>query len=313
MRRRLLAGAALALLAWPATGHAQSGGRPSPHRPEARATAPPPPASPPAASRSRRARSARRARALPLPHRRRAAQRARPRRPARRSARAARPHASAWAGSARAARSSRTWTPPAGLLTPGDYVARLHAVDRSGRTLRRTATASGRSRLTVVAPPPPAPAPVRRRAGRVGTGVFPVRGAYTYGDALRRRARHRAHRGQDILAAEGTPVASPARRRRDVARLPGRGRRPLHRHPRRRRPRLRLHAPPGRLDHRAPRAPWSTAGQVFARSASTGRSTRPAPALRDLARPAGTPPTPRCRSTRAPDLRRLGRRAERHS
>jgi murein DD-endopeptidase MepM/ murein hydrolase activator NlpD len=39
--------------------------------------------------------------------------------------------------------------------------------------------------------------------------VFPVRGAYSWGDAfgvLRGTARHR---GQDILAAEGTPVASP--------------------------------------------------------------------------------------------------------
>ena len=60
-----------------------------------------------------------------------------------------------------------------GVLTPGDYVARLHAVDRSGRTLRRTATASGRSRLTVIAPPPPpVPAPL---APVVGSGVFPVR------------------------------------------------------------------------------------------------------------------------------------------
>ena len=38
---------------------------------------------------------------------------------------------------------TRKWTPPAGTLTPGDYVARLHAVDRRGRTLRRTAHASG--------------------------------------------------------------------------------------------------------------------------------------------------------------------------
>jgi murein DD-endopeptidase MepM/ murein hydrolase activator NlpD len=98
------------------------------------------------------------------------------------------------------------------VLTPGDYVARLHAVDRSGRTLRRTATASGRSRLTVVAPPaPPAPAPlpVTPPAAASGSGVFPVRGPYTWGDAfgvLRGSARHR---GQDLLTPEGTPIATP--------------------------------------------------------------------------------------------------------
>ena len=62
---------------------------------------------------------------------------------------------------------TRSWTPPAGKLTPGDYLARLHAVDRQGRTLRRSATASGRSRLKVVAPAPPprpsAPPPPSRR------------------------------------------------------------------------------------------------------------------------------------------------------
>ena len=66
----------------------------------------------------------------------------------------------------------RTWTPQAGVLTPGDYVARLHAVDRAGRTLRRTATASGRSRLTVIAPPPP-PCPRPGRAGRHRHGRLP--------------------------------------------------------------------------------------------------------------------------------------------
>src|SRR3954453_17909355 len=107
---------------------------------------------------------------------------------------------------------TRAWTPPAGVLPPGAYVARLHAVDRNGRTLRRTATASGRSRLTVVAAPPapaPTPAPTAPPAGAVGSGVFPIRGPYTWGDAfgvLRGTARHR---GQDLVAAEGTPIATP--------------------------------------------------------------------------------------------------------
>ena len=100
---------------------------------------------------------------------------------------------------------TRKWTPPAGTLPPGDYVARLHAVDRRGRTLRRTAHASGRSALTVTQPAPiPAPlAPV------VGSGRFPVQGKYTYGDRFGVKRGTATHRGQDILAASGTPVVTP--------------------------------------------------------------------------------------------------------
>ena len=86
-------------------------------------------------------------------------------------------------------------------------VARLHAVDRNGRTLRRTATASGRSRLTVIAPAPP---PVLTPTAPVaGTGLFPVRGAFTWGDGFGVKRGTAVHRGQDILAAEGTPIATP--------------------------------------------------------------------------------------------------------
>jgi len=103
---------------------------------------------------------------------------------------------------------TRTWTPPAGALTPGDYVARLHAVDRGGRTLRRTATASGRSRLTVVAPPaPPPPAPAAPAA--VGTGVFPIRGPFTWGDPFGAPRGTVRHRGQDLVTPAGTPIATP--------------------------------------------------------------------------------------------------------
>jgi murein DD-endopeptidase MepM/ murein hydrolase activator NlpD len=105
---------------------------------------------------------------------------------------------------------ARTWTPTAARVTPGDYVARLHAVDRRGRTLRRTATASGRSRLTVVAPPPaPVAAPTVPPPTPAGSGFFPVRGAYTWGDGFGADRGKAKHRGQDLLAAEGTPVATP--------------------------------------------------------------------------------------------------------
>jgi murein DD-endopeptidase MepM/ murein hydrolase activator NlpD len=44
------------------------------------------------------------------------------------------------------------------------------------------------------------------------SGVFPVRGSYTFGGADARFGAARSghvHQGQDVLAAEGTPVVSP--------------------------------------------------------------------------------------------------------
>ena len=103
-------------------------------------------------------------------------------------------------------RSVRTWT--ARGLAAGSYTARLHATAR-GAKLRRTARASGRLTLRVTAPAPPPPAPP---APAVGAGLFPVQGPYSLGgDGARFGAGRtgRAHQGQDILAAEGTPVISP--------------------------------------------------------------------------------------------------------
>ncbi len=210
MRRRLLLGAALALLALPATGHAQSGGATVPaatggagygtSAPTLTAShfAVTPRTIKPGAPVSFRyridgaQRSARvRIELLPLGSR--------------------RPAARIRMGWKRTGRTlARTWTPPAGVLTPGDYLARLHAVDRAGRALRRTATASGRSRLTVVAPPPPpAPTPAPAAPVAIGTGVFPIRGAYTWGDPFGVERGTARHRGQDLLTAEGTPIATP--------------------------------------------------------------------------------------------------------
>ena len=98
-------------------------------------------------------------------------------------------------------RYTRTWGPQADELPQGDYVARLHAVDDRGRVLTRTATASGRSPLQV------ASAPVK-----VGNGVFPIQGAWSWGgeDARFGAPRGtRSHQGQDLVAAEGTPLVSP--------------------------------------------------------------------------------------------------------
>ena len=209
MRHRLLTGAVLALLAWPATGHAQSGGA-SPSAPTGGAGygvsvpqlvasrfALTPSRLEPGAALGIRYRidggrqSVRvRVDVLPVGSR--------------------HPAASIRMGWKRTGRTlTRTWTPPAGRLTPGGYVARLHAVDRKGRTLRRTATASGRSRLTVLAAEPQ-PAPIAApMAPAVGSGVFPVQGSFTYGDRFGVKRGTATHRGQDILAASGTPVVTP--------------------------------------------------------------------------------------------------------
>jgi murein DD-endopeptidase MepM/ murein hydrolase activator NlpD len=95
------------------------------------------------------------------------------------------------------------WTPAAGELPAGEYTVTLQAFDDAGHGLRRTAKASGRDRLTIQVPPPP---PVTT------AGVFPVQGPYDFGgeDARFGAARDgHVHQGQDITAAEGTPLVAP--------------------------------------------------------------------------------------------------------
>jgi murein DD-endopeptidase MepM/ murein hydrolase activator NlpD len=107
-------------------------------------------------------------------------------------------------------RAVRSWTPREGRVATGRYTARLHASGPRGATLRRTARASGRLTLEITAPEP-APAPVPAPAPTV-SGRFPVQGAYTLGGAGARfgaSRTSRSHQGQDIVAAEGTPVVSP--------------------------------------------------------------------------------------------------------
>jgi murein DD-endopeptidase MepM/ murein hydrolase activator NlpD len=95
----------------------------------------------------------------------------------------------------------RSWTPAVGELPAGAYVVRLHAVDRAGRALVRTATASGKSQLEIVVPPPP---PM--------SGIFPIQGPFGWGGDDARFGNDRgthSHQGQDLTAAEGTPLVSP--------------------------------------------------------------------------------------------------------
>ena len=98
-------------------------------------------------------------------------------------------------------RHTYVWTPAS--LAPGDYAVTLKAFDDSGRSLRRTAAASGRGRLAVQVAPPPQVA---------GAGTFPIAGAYTFGGEDGRFGAARdghVHEGQDISAAAGTPLIAP--------------------------------------------------------------------------------------------------------
>jgi murein DD-endopeptidase MepM/ murein hydrolase activator NlpD len=100
-------------------------------------------------------------------------------------------------------RQEYVWTPAAGELPAGDYTVTLQAFDDAGHTLRRTAQASGRSRLVVQVAPPAVP---------VGAGIFPIQGPYSFGGEDARFGAQRdghIHQGQDVTAAEGTPLVAP--------------------------------------------------------------------------------------------------------
>jgi len=84
---------------------------------------------------------------------------------------------------------SVAWTPPS--LTAGTYTARLVITRGRSRMYERAP-------LAVVAPPP--------------SGIFPVQGPYGFGGVDSRFGAPRdghTHQGQDVAAAEGTPVVSP--------------------------------------------------------------------------------------------------------
>jgi biotin carboxyl carrier protein len=115
-----------------------------------------------------------------------------------------------------------TW-PRGAILKPGIYQVSLSAHDHhSGRLLRR-AHSSGVASLTVSSPanaptavPPTAVAPeagVPTPAQLAAAGaVFPVAGAHNFGGPENRFGAPRSghvHEGQDVLAAEGTPVVAP--------------------------------------------------------------------------------------------------------
>jgi murein DD-endopeptidase MepM/ murein hydrolase activator NlpD len=106
--------------------------------------------------------------------------------------------------------------PSGARLGPGRYHVRAVGRDRRGAPLLRTAAARGVSTVAIAAPPaagstapgaaPGAPSPAQL------PGVFPVAGPHSFGGPEDRfgapRGEH-VHEGQDVLAAEGTPVVAP--------------------------------------------------------------------------------------------------------
>lgn len=122
-------------------------------------------------------------------------------------------------------RTGRTLTArwPAGAqLAPGAYRVSVSARDHHGGTLVGSAHVSSSALLRIVGPTPaPAPAPAPPPAGEgvptpaataAAGAVFPVAGAHSFGGPEDRfgapRGNH-IHQGQDVLAAEGTPVVAP--------------------------------------------------------------------------------------------------------
>jgi murein DD-endopeptidase MepM/ murein hydrolase activator NlpD len=100
---------------------------------------------------------------------------------------------------------------------PGTYLVRLHVKDPQGATLVRAAAATGKSRLVVRARPRPErsqPGPPAQPTlpAPISGGLFPVAGPHTFGNDDSRFGAGRTghiHEGQDVLAAEGTPLVSP--------------------------------------------------------------------------------------------------------
>src|SRR4051812_6465315 len=102
-------------------------------------------------------------------------------------------------------------------LAPGTYRVRLIVLDRYGDTARNAGIAR-HARLRVVPPPPPppppapAPAPSPAPSPPTGDTAFPIAGPHDYGGPDSRFGADRGdhiHQGQDVSAAEGTPLVAP--------------------------------------------------------------------------------------------------------
>jgi murein DD-endopeptidase MepM/ murein hydrolase activator NlpD len=90
-------------------------------------------------------------------------------------------------------------------VAAGTYTLSLTVVDSRGKALARAARAG----LTVRVRPRPKPAPAPSPAPSTGNGVFPVAGPHSYGDGFGVDRGDHIHQGQDIPAADGTPLVAP--------------------------------------------------------------------------------------------------------
>ena len=115
-------------------------------------------------------------------------------------------------GRVRVGRTVRATWPAGTEIAPGRYLVRLHVKGRGNTVLARSAHSSGRTTLVVRAPKPapaPVPAPTAVPPAAPGAHAFPVAGPHTYGDTFGEPRKGYSHQGQDVLAAEGTPVVAP--------------------------------------------------------------------------------------------------------
>jgi len=85
---------------------------------------------------------------------------------------------------------------PLPAVGPGHWTVRL-------RVSGRTRVERGRFVVKGVHRPPPPPPPP------ADGGVFPVAGPHSYGDGIGVARKGHTHQGQDIIAAQGTPVVAP--------------------------------------------------------------------------------------------------------
>lgn len=93
------------------------------------------------------------------------------------------------------------------VLAPGRWIVRL-LVRGISPGARGQLVVHGRHRPKLEPTPKPV-APVVVAPPASAGGVFPVAGPHSYGDGIGVARKGHAHQGQDILAAEGTPVVAP--------------------------------------------------------------------------------------------------------
>lgn len=92
-------------------------------------------------------------------------------------------------------------------LGPGHWTVRLRVSGRA-RIERGHFVIKGVHRAEPQ-PQPPTPAPAPAPSPSPDGGVFPVAGPHTYGDGIGTARTGHTHQGQDIAAAQGTPVVAP--------------------------------------------------------------------------------------------------------